>query len=163
MPKLTTKQWAAAHEEYVVKGMSQRELAEMYNISEKNLCAYATRHGWEADRKAYKAKRSERYEKMASKQASKCVGTADKVYAACDILAARILDELASDDLKRSEYKTLASTLRDVKEICAFRSKLDDAEQEARIAKLNAEVERVTSGGDSEVNIIINGADGLSV
>ena len=64
---------------------------------------------------------------------------------------------LAETIVDRSGVKTIASALRDIKEIQDIRSEKDLEEQEARIAKLRMEAERKDEKEDSGVEVVLSG------
>lgn len=142
--------------EYLRGDISQRELAEKYDIPYGTLRKVAAKEQWTQLRNKVRAKADAKIiDAISDKEAQKAVdiiNVADKLLSKIEELA----DTLAVDT---QSLKQLTSALRDLKDIKGYKSEADQLEQAARIAKLQKEAER-EDDTTNEVEVIFNAGPG---
>lgn len=146
--------WGAAKREYITTGISQRALADKYQVSLTAIKKRSTEEGWVDAREQIRHKTTTKLIEKASERGS---DVRLKVYDAAERLLGVVLGQI--DDLegkKASEAKDVATTLRIVREILDVKSDKDLAEQEARIRKL----EREAAGETQDREITVRFAEG---
>lgn len=145
--------WKKLKAEYVAGGISYRKLAEKHDVPFGTLRRVAEREGWTQMRAqvAHKAD-TKMVETISAKEAKKAV---DIIYVA-DKLLEKALELMDNVPLDTQSFKQLTSALKDLKDIKGIRSAADIREQEARIAKLEKDVQAEQK--DNEIHIVI-GAD----
>ena len=130
--------WNAIKAEYIAGGTSYRKLAEKYGVSKTTLERKAKAEKWIELR----GQAEDRVETNIVNQVTKTkTKNAIKLESVADKALEKILEllEVANDT---QSIKHITSALRDIKEVKGIKSKADMKEQNARIAKLQAEVNR---------------------
>lgn len=130
--------WNAIKAEYIAGGTSYRKLAEKHGVSKTTLERKAKAEKWIELR----GQAEDRVETNILNQVTKTkTKNAIKLESVADKALEKIWEllEVANDT---QSIKHITSALRDIKEVKGIKSKADMKEQNARIAKLQAEVNR---------------------
>lgn len=130
--------WNAIKAEYIAGGTSYRKLAEKYGVSKTTLERKAKAEKWIELR----GQAEDRVETNILNQVTKTkTKNAIKLESVADKALEKIWEllEVANDT---QSIKHITSALRDIKEVKGIKSAADMREQNARIAKLQAEVNR---------------------
>ena len=144
-------EWSKIKAEYISGGTSYRKLAKKYGVSPTTLTKVAIREGWNDAR-----------HQAEIKQTSKIVNDVSKKNAKIDDTYYRIVDKLMkkAEELvdntpiwQPTNLKDMATTLKYLKECKGVKSEADIREQEARIKKLEKEIE--AEAKDNSVTIVI--------
>lgn len=147
--------WEKAKAEYVAGGTSYKKLADKYGITVSKLQRHATREGWPELRAKAEAKADS---KMVEAISTDTVKKAIKISNVADKLLEKILEMLNCGEWTAQNIKHLTSALKDIKEIKGEKSKIDIREQEARIKKLQKEVQEDNT--TSEIKVSFSSEDG---
>ena len=130
--------WKKIKAEYIAGGTSYRKLAEKYGVSFSTLRNIAIREKWtdlreQASNKAI----TKLVDSIADDNAKHTVD----IYDVADKLLNKIEDMLCQEGLTTQNLKHLTSAIKDIKEVKGIKSDIDLKEQEARIKKLEKEIE----------------------
>ena len=148
--------WKAIRTEYITGNISHRKLAEKYSAPYTTLKRKASREQWCELRSQYRLKEdSKTLDKASNKRSDARANTIELFDTACDLLLNRAIT-LASNELTSQEMRQLSATLKDLKELKNIRSDADIREQEARIKKLEAEI----NGENRDATIVVHIDDG---
>ena len=143
--------WKRIKADYIAGGTSYRKLCEKYGVSRTTLQRKAKDENWLALRSQSEAKMETRIiDVVSEKNAKKAVDIID----VADKLLAKAT-ELMEMPLTTQSFKQLTSALKDLKEIKGYKTDADIREQEARIKKLEAEVN--ADNKDTKVTVEIVG------
>lgn len=150
---VTEETWTQLRLEYISSGdVSMRGLEKKYGVPFSQIRTRANNEKWQEQRQAVKSESTHKsIDLISDMNADKCVRAfkvADKVMEKLEQVVDKINpeDEEALRMLKEASY-----TLKHVKEIGYFKSSLDQAEQEARIKKLQKDAEEEQA--DTEITI----------
>lgn len=150
--------WYAAKQEYITTDTSYRKLAEKYGISRNELGKRATKEGWVAERKKWHEKTlTKTLNALGAAQAQR----AAKLQTVADKLLNKIenaVDRLPDDSVDTSQFRQIAASLKDIKDIQMIRSDADMREQEARIANLQKQAQK-DDESKQEIVVRIEGGD----
>lgn len=149
--------WKAIRTEYITGDISYRKLAEKHGVSFSTLRHKAIEEQW-YNQKAQNCNKivTKSIEKIVEKESTKLAKTDEKYY--------RILDKLfdKAEELVENTpvwqltmLKDMATTMKYLKECKSIKSDVDIREQEARIKKLEAEVQ--ADNKDTKVTVEIVG------
>ena len=173
--------WQAIKTEYITTDTSYRKLAQKYGVRYATLQARAKEEKWTDLRDRHRTSTvSKSLTKISNKQAAKLArieGITDKLLnkleKAVDELDLEIikrkikvedgLTETTTETMEavdggivdRAGLRHLTAALKDLKEIQMLRSELDRQEQEARIAKLQADSQRNNNDDDDDETGVI--------
>lgn len=177
--------WAKIKTEYITTKASYRQLAEKYGVHYQSICRKSQEEHWIEQREQHVNKTvTKALNKISNNQVDKIA----RIDALTDKLLAKLeqaVDELdlkiTSRKIKTEEYdmevtletleaspggivdrkglRELTSALKDIKEIKMVRHELDEAEQQARIAKLRREAEADEADKNRKITIEIAGGD----
>lgn len=147
--------WKKLKREYIAGGTSYRKLAEKYNVPFGTLREVAKREQWpelkaqaqhDADTKIVNAESDKQAERM-----KRLLTVSDKLLEAVETA----VDKFQAEELilEKSALKSLASAIKDIKEIQSIKSLLDIEEQKARIANLKKQAEADT---DKDINVEVS-------
>ena len=149
--------WRAIKTEYITGNISMRELAEKHNVPFRTLRNRAQEEQWGANKSKTKAKREQKtIEKIVEQESTMLAKTDEKYF--------RILDKLfdkAEELVENMEVwqptalKDMATTMKYLKECKSIKSDADIREQEARIKKLEAEING--ENRDTTITVHIDG------
>ena len=149
--------WNAIKTEYITTDTSYRKLAKKYGVSYTAVGSKARKEGWIEERDRFVAKTvSKTIEKISNAQA----GRAARLQTVADKLLTKIekaVDALEDDTLETQQFRQIAASLKDIKDIQMIRSDADMREQEARIANLQKQASKDDNAA-KEVTITIAGA-----
>jgi hypothetical protein len=141
--------WETIEIEYVTTDISHRKLAEKYNVCRSTVCKKAAAEKWSEKREKHRAKLvSKAVNAVGNKQAER----AAKLVTVSDLLLDKIKSLLEGNPellVNPQNMKHISGVLKDIKDIQMIKSEADMREQEARIKKLQSEVE----SGDKDQNI----------
>ena len=147
--------WKRIKAEYIAGGTSYRKLAEKYGVSRSKLQAVATREKWVELKSQTQAKtESKLVESISDKESKKATDIVD--------VADKLLEKISTiiDTVKDTQgIKHISSALKDIKEIKGFKTDADMREQEARIAKLQKEAEKVDDSDVTEIEVTFNAGE----
>lgn len=147
--------WKKIKTEYIAGGTSYRKLAKKYDVSLTTLQRYATKENWTGLRQQAEVKADT---KIVNSVSEKQANRASKIIDVADMLLDKITETVhAMDVIDSQSLKHFTSALKDLKEIKGFKSDADLREQEARIAKLQKEVEDQGADNKKEVVVTIEG------
>lgn len=134
--------WNVIKTEYITTDTSYRKLATKHGVHHTAIAVRAGREGWVAEKERYQSKAlSKTLEKLSSAQA----GRAARLQTVADKLLSKIekaVDSLEDDALETQQFRQIAASLKDIKDIQMIRSDADIREQEARIANLQRQSQR---------------------
>ena len=147
--------WKKLKREYIAGGTSYRKLAEKYNVPFGTLREVAKREKWpelkaqvqhDTDTKIVNAESDKQAERM-----KRLLSVSDKLLEAVETA----VDKFQAEELilEKSALKSLASAIKDIKEIQNIKSQLDIEEQKARIANLRKQAEADT---DKDINVEVS-------
>jgi hypothetical protein len=147
--------WKKIKAEYIAGGTSYRKLAEKYEVKLSALRSVAEREKWvelkaQAQHKA-NTKIVDAVSDIEADRAAKIIDVADKLL---DKIS-EVIDKV--HDTKG--IKNISSALKDIKEIKGIKSSADMREQEARIAKLQKEAEKVDDSDVTEIEVVFNAGE----
>lgn len=147
--------------EYITGNASIRELAEKYNVSCSTLEKKAHREKWAEERQRtatqWQLAATQTMEQAIVEQTRANANTIKLFDEACDLLLNRAIT-LASNELTSQEMRQLSATLKELKELKNIRSDADVREQEARIKKLEQEV----NADNKDTTVTVRFDDGMS-
>lgn len=149
--------WKAIKTEYITGDISYRKLAEKHEISFNTLKDVAVQERWYEQRQQHHNKVTTRsIEQIVEKESTKLAKTDDKYYRILDKLFDKA-EELVENTsiLTPQMLKDMATTMKYLKECKSIKSDVDIREQEARIKKLEAEVN--ADNKDTKVTVEIVG------
>ena len=128
--------WKRIKAQYIAGGVSLRELSEKYGVSFSTIQKRSMEEKWSELRKIQGRKTEEKLieavSEIETKKAVDIIDVADKLLEKAS--------ELMEMPLTTQSFKQLTSALKDLKEIKGYKSEADMREQEARIKKLEQEV-----------------------
>ena len=163
--RLTPAEWQVIKQEYLNTGISYRGIQEKYKVSIKAIQSRANAESW-AEIKRIQEENIEHtiehggVQKSIRESATDTIMRYELLDTNCQLILQKIQEALEEGDKKEltpSVLKLYTSTMKDVKDITNYKSKLDIEEQRARIAKLRKEVEEDTT--DQNVTVVIKEAD----
>lgn len=147
--------WKRIKAEYIRGGTSYRKLAEKYGVSFSTLRKVAAKEKWTELRNKAGAKADTKIVDSVSDQeadkATKIIDVADKLLDKINTLIDKVNDTQG--------IKHISSALRDIKEVKGFKSAADMREQEARIAKLQKEAEKVDDSDVTEIEVVFKAGE----
>lgn len=173
--------WQQIKTEYITTDTSYRKLAKKHGLRYATLQARAKEEKWTELRDQHRARTvSKTLTKISNKQADKLArieGITDKLLnkleKAIDELDLEVIKKKVKVDdgltetttesmevavggiVDRAGLRQLTAALKDLKEIQMLRSELDRQEQEARIAKLQADAQRNNNDDDDDETGVI--------
>ena len=144
--------WEKIKYEYITTDISMRGIQKKYGIPFNRIKTKVDNENWNADREECRAKINQKSVDLIAdfkaEEVTKAFRIADK---AMDKLA-ECIDQIDATDMDATrKLKNITSAIKDLKEIGVFRSALDEAEQKARIRKLQKDAEEESK--DISINI----------
>ena len=131
--------WQAIKTEYITTGTSYRRLAQKYGVNVTNVAKKARAESWVEQRKQYanetQLKTIEKISQQEANRAARVRSVADKLLNRIEAM----VDAEGAMDAK--VIRALTAAVKDLKEVQGVRSRLDQQEQEARIANLRRAAE----------------------
>ena len=159
MAKPNTVDWLAIKTEYITStpGISYRKLAAKHGISATQVNNVGRDERWVQLREQYLSKSLtktlERVSDQSADRAARVQSVTDKLLDKVD----KMIDEIKPEDLDTGAVRQIGATLKDIKDIHMIRSGGDLAEQQARIAKLHADVAKNEKDTDGELTVVFEG------
>ena len=147
--------WKKIKAEYIAGGTSYRKLAKKYEVKLSALRSVAEREKWvELKAQAQHKADTKIIDTISDKEADK----ATKIIDVADKLLGKI-SEVIDKVQNTKDIKNISSALKDIKDIKGFKSDADMREQEARIAKLQKEAEKVDDSDVTEIEVVFNAGE----
>lgn len=147
-------EWQKIKAEYIAGGISLRSLAEKHGVSFSTIQKKSMEEKWGDLRKKSRRKAEE---KIVDSVSSKTAKRAITIINVADKLLEKALELAEMGVTDTQGLKHLTSALKDLKEIKGFKSELDLKEQEARIAKLQKEVQESEHDTSKEIVVRVEG------
>lgn len=148
--------WAKIRAEYIRGGISYRDLAKKHGVTFARLQQVAKAENWvELRKKAYDkalTKSAERIGARKALQVSRITMAADGLL---DLIDKSVADMLEADQVSPKDISSLANALEKIKGIKGELSDLDREEQEARIRKIQNDIN--DSSGDRSITVSMEG------
>lgn len=144
--------WNKLKAEYIAGGTSYRKLAKKYGVSFSSVRFKAEQEKWTDLKAQAQHSANTRIVESIVEDSTKQAVSIDNV---ADDLLEKIKDMLSKEGLTTQSVKHLTSALKDIKDIKGIRSDLDIKEQNARINKLQKEID----GEKKDTNITITFGD----
>lgn len=163
MPKnnsiqISDETWAKIKYEYITTSISIRGIQKKYGIPFNRVKTKVDNENWNAEREECRTKITQKSVDLISDFKAEEVTRAFRIAnSAMDKLAECIEQIDATDVDATRKLKNITSAIKDLKEIGVFRSALDEAEQKARIRKLQKDAEEESK----DVNISISFEEGM--
>lgn len=150
--------WQGIKTEYIAGGTSYRKLCEKYGVSLTTLHRIAKKENWKQLREQVENKTETKIvENLSNRQAK----TSEKIIAVADKLLNKI-SEIIDFVEDTQGIKHLTSAIKDIKDIKGFKSEADLREQEARIKKLEKDIED-SNDEVGEIRITFGNKDGEDI
>ena len=149
--------WKKIEAEYITTETSYRKLADKYGVDQATIARRAKKHDWVSKRQHHADKTQA---KILTADTQKKVDRVGRLMTVADKLLMKV--ELAVDQegpISAGAIKNLSDALKNIRETQMIRSEQDIREQEARIAKLQMEAQKVDND-KSSITIKLEG--GLS-
>ena len=146
--------WQAIKTEYITTDTSYRKLAQKHGVSHVQIGNVGKEEKWVELRRQYLDKTfAKTVEKISQKEASR----AAKIYSVADKLLLQIEAIVNREELLGEKtIRMLTASVKDLKEIHGVKSKLDEQEQEARIANLRKQADKPEDNKEP-IQVIIGG------
>lgn len=146
--------WQAIKTEYITTNTSYRKLAQKYGLNYNSVADKGKDEGWVELRTQYQVKTQSEIVEAISEQE---VDRAARIQTVADKLLNKIeaiVDAVDAVDMPAKSIRALTAAVKDLKEIQGVKSKLDEQEQEARIANLRKQADKEDSGSEP-IRVII--------
>ena len=155
--KVSEETWEKLRLEYIsCEVTSIRGLQKKYGIPYNQIRNRCENEEWLAQREELKTKTTQKSVDLISDfKAEECTRAFRIANKVMDKLAECVDNIDPTDEYATKNLKSITSAIKDLKEIGLFRSMLDQAEQEARIKKLNKDAEEESK--DISVNVVFEG------
>ena len=147
--------WKKIKAEYIAGGTSYRKLAEKYEVKLSALRSVAEREKW-VELKAQVQHKTDT--KIVDTVSDKEADKATEIICVADKLLSKI-SEVIDKVQNTKDIKNISSALKDIKEIKGIKSSADMREQEARIAKLQKDAEKVDDSDVTEIEVVFNAGE----
>ena len=161
MPKnnaiqISDETWEKIRYEYVTTGISIRGIQKKYGIPFNRIKTKVDNEKWNDDREDCRKKINQKSIDLLVDHKAEEVTKAFRIAnSAMDKLSECIEQIDASDVDATRKLKNITSAIKDLKEIGVFRSALDEAEQKARIRKLQKDAEEESK--ETTINVVFEG------
>lgn len=149
--------WKAIKTEYITGDISYKKLAEKHGIPFRTVRNRAQEEQWGELKSKTRAMQEQRtLAKVVEKESTKLAKTDDKYYRILDKLFDKAEELVENTPIWQPQMlKDMATTMKCLKECKSIKSDVDIREQEARIKKLEAEVQ--ADNKDTKVTVEIVG------
>ena len=148
--------WPAIKTEYVTSKCTYKDLAVKWGVSETQIQRHSAKEGWIDERKKNeKNLADESVKKVLESQASQRAADLIRFNELADKILSKLescVEQMPDDDVRA--FRQIAATIKDVQDIKMLKSEGDIREQEVRIARLQAELDR--GGDDKTVRVYIS-------
>lgn len=147
--------WDLIKMRYLEGGTTYAQLAQEHNITTATVAKHAQRENWQALKKERYAETEREMVRRAAKQE---VDRTEKVWTAADLLLERVVALMSgSTGNTARDLRDLSAALRDVRETLGLKTQRDIREQEAKIAKLEADA-RKDDAADKVIRVVMDGS-----
>lgn len=145
--------WHKIRVEYITTATSYRKLAQKYGVGQTEICKHSKAEGWLAERERFVSESTTKQIENALEQE---VDRAARIRTVADKLLDKVEEIIDALDLETGAkvIRSLTAAVKDLKEIQGMKSKLDQQEQEARIAALRQK-SMTGDGDDDETGVIL--------
>ena len=152
--------WKKIRREYLAGGVSYRQLAAKYGISETTIGRRSRKEGWVDKRGQTERKVASKVaDAIADKRAAADTAVFDSAVDLIEAIKNGVAAVCAEGALMSRNAKEYAEALRNLQQVLdAKPTELDVEEQKARIAKLRHDVERESMSA-APIEIIVQGGD----
>lgn len=160
MPKnnsiqISDEMWEKMKYEYITTGISMRGIEKKYGIPYNRIKTKVDKEKWNDAREECQLKINQKsVDLIAEHKAEECTRAFRIANKVMDKLEELVEDIDIKDEYATKKLKSITSSIKDLKEIGVFRSALDQAEQEARIKKLQKDAEEEEK--DTKITVIID-------
>ena len=141
--------WQAIKTEYITTNTSYRKLAQKHGLNYNSVADKGKEEGWVELRNQFQVKTQSEIVDAIRDQAvdreKRILNVADKLL---DKIEA-IVDAVDAVDMPAKSIRYLTAAVKDLKEIQGVKSRLDEQEQEARIANLRKKADKQEDTADS--------------
>ena len=164
MPKnnsiqISDDMWEKIKYEYVTTDISIRGIQRKYGIPFNRIKTKVDNEKWNVEREECKAKINQKSIDLISDHKAEEVTRAFRIANSAMDKLSECIEQLDVADVDATrKLKNITSAIKDLKEIGVFRSALDEAEQKARIRKLQKESEEESK----DISINISFEEGMS-
>jgi transposase-like protein len=163
-----TVDWNTLKAEYIAGGISYRELAEKYGVSQSTLRQRAAREKWSEQKNTVRTEVEQKMiDTISDEQTEQAVSAASLISKA----AMNFLKQIAAESVKlingeidsesRTKYSEYALALQRFKDVLDIKSEKDIEEQQARIDNLRKQAEK-DDKKDNKIVIEYNGLEEFS-
>lgn len=139
--------WTVIKADYCCNGLSYGQLAKKYNLPLTTCKSRGQREKWNVDR-------VKEVRDVTSITVAQTLDCNKKMSALCEKLLDMMTDAVASGELTVKDSRLISGTMKDIREICGYKTELDIEEQKARIAKLIKETEDRTGASAAEYGVV---------
>lgn len=147
--------WKTIETEYVTTDISHRKLAEKYDVGRSRISEVASKEKWREKRDKYRAKTvAKAVDTVGKKQAERTA----RLIGVSDLLLNKVKSLLEGNNgllVDTSVMKDISVILKNLKDIQMIKSAADIKEQEARIAKLEADARQNRNDDDDDETGVI--------
>ena len=136
--------WAAIKTEYITTDTSYRKLAEKYGVSYVQVGNVGKKEDWVRQKQQYLDRTfTKTINKTSDMQAERAARLQDVTKKLLDAVEKRLeLPLISNGQAQSQEYRQIASTIKDIRDIQMVKSDLDIEEQKARIKNLQRQAEK---------------------
>ncbi len=140
--------WEEIKRAYLTENVSYRQLSERYHVGQRTIERRGAEEKWSAQREEKRREMQQQSwrEETTLRRAQRIQNVADQM-----------LDKVAqalNETLSGTELRSLAGTLKSIKEIQMIQSPLDEKEQRIKIAALEKQAEKEEGGG---ITVVLEG------
>jgi transcriptional regulator of heat shock response len=154
--KVTDEMWNTLKAEYISSDITLRGLSKKYGIPFSQIQRKSQKGEWIKMKGDIGSRVNQKsVDLIAEFKAEECTRAFRIANKVMDKLAECVENIDPTDESAMKNLKSITSAIKDLKEIGVFRSTLDQAEQEARIKKLQKDAEEEQR--DTTVNVVFNG------
>lgn len=163
MPKnnsiqISDETWEKIRYEYVTTNISIRGIQKKYGIPFNRIKTKVDNEKWNDDRNDCRNKINQKSIDLLADHKAEEVTKAFRIANKAMDKLSECIEKLDAEDVDATrKLKNITSAIKDLKEIGVFRSALDEAEQKARIRKLQKEAEEEQT--DKTITVVIE--DGI--
>lgn len=145
--------WNKIKTEYITTDTSYRKLAQKYGVAESTIYARGGKERWVEQKEQHQSKTVAKILKADTKRKA---NRAENLQTAADLLLKKVISCVEAIDPEYMDTQALrhiSATLKDLKEVMMIRSEKDMLEQDARIEKLRAEVQKDNDSNDVRIEM----------
>ena len=148
--------WEKIKNEYVTTDISIRGIEKKYGIPFTRLRTRIENEGWKQTKDECKSKIAQKSIDLLVEHKAEEVTRAFRIANKVMDKLEEVVDNIDVTDVDvEKRLKSITSSIKDLKEIGVFRSALDEAEQQARIKKLQKDAEEENK--DTSITVVFEG------